>query len=274
VSTELERVDTRGAYGLDLVARALDKGADAGTLERVVALVERMRADEARRAFHHAYSQLQEKLPDIRRDRVAKIRDDFQYTYASLPHVRAEIRPACDACQITVSWESVEGTPAGSLALVCVLSHAQGHEKRSGPMVVPIERESRGVSLSQRVSAARTVAARLSLFNVLGLAPDDDDDGAPPSDAPTPEPAAKPEARAESPEARAKAGLLAEIQDATRGMSPQEKLALWRKHVGQGVRAEEASVDQLVVLRDAVLNPAPAEQTMEGAADGGEANPV
>lgn len=164
-----------------LIASALDKGASVETVERLVALAERMEAMQAKSAYHAAVSAFQAACPEITKDSDAKIRTraghEFTYSFASLPTILSAVRPVLGKHGLSVSWR--HAMTQTHVTTECLVTHEFGHVGSSGEIVIPIEQGTEGgsgASPAQRVGIATTYGERYALKAVLGLAPEDDDD--------------------------------------------------------------------------------------------------
>src|SRR5262245_45426624 len=168
-----------------LITQALSAKAPIETVEKLVALAERVHATTARQAWHDAMAGFQADCPPIPKSRKATIPlrsgGSYSYTYAALQDVLSIVTPVMGKHGLTRRWVGAK-TDATSVTIVCVIAHRLGHEENSGPVTLPIpgSEEGRGMSSAQRASSAMTYAKRLSVLIALGIAPDDeeDDDGA------------------------------------------------------------------------------------------------
>lgn len=158
---------------MDLLAVAVEKGAGVETIERLVALAERVQAMRAKTAYNGAMASFQTECPTIAKDSEGKA-GGAKYLYAQLPTIMAAIRPHLRKHNFSVRWQSV-ACPAGSVGSECIVTHADGHSESSGPVVVPVATFA-GPSGAQHAGAAHTYSERYSLKKVLGITPDDDPD--------------------------------------------------------------------------------------------------
>lgn len=167
--------------GTDLMARllylAVEKGVDAGSLERLTALHERVSDRQARIAFFGALARFQELCPPIPHSKqVDFVTTDGQkvsYGYAELPAIAKRIAPFLKECGLSYGWDTE--AKGDALTVVCTLRHTDGHSERSTFTVPTTSRA--GMSPAQKFGAAGTFAKRQSLVQVLGITTESDPDG-------------------------------------------------------------------------------------------------
>lgn len=173
--TALARLDPQS-----LLMAAIDKGAQVETLERLVALAERVRAIQAAEAYQAAMAEFRRKCPRIVKSADAKISTrgggSYSYRYAPLEDIVAAVGPILGECGLSHSWRH-PATGAEKVASVCRITHRFGHFEESEPVVIPVPAQGEsGATGPQRVGIGLTYGKRYSLNAILGLAPEDDDD--------------------------------------------------------------------------------------------------
>ena len=176
----VERMSQEPEEMSGLVRLAIQEKVPVEVLERIVALQERVSAQNARSAFFDALSRFQNDVPPIHKGQKAEIATKsgarYGYTYASLDEIARAIRGPLQENGLSYAW-TVEESGGNSLSVVCVLRHIMGHEERSG-FPVPVDTAA-AMSGAQKHGAALTYGKRQSLTSVLGLTTTDDDvDGA------------------------------------------------------------------------------------------------
>ena len=191
---EIVRLDPQA-----LIAQAIEKGSGMDTLERLVALAKEVNAERARGAWYAAMAEFQRRCPAIKKTGRADIRSakgSYSYRYAPLDEITSTIQPVMGELGLSLSWRSrVE--PA-QVIVSCRISHVLGHHEESGDIAIPIvQGDGTGATPPQRVGIATTYAKRYSLLGIIGMAPEDDDDGAHAEPA-KPAPAGAPTAKAEA----------------------------------------------------------------------------
>ncbi|MGB0972746.1 MAG: ERF family protein [Mycobacterium sp.] len=158
-----------------LLRVAVEGGLPAESMERLVDLQIKMRAEDARAAFARAYGQMQAKLPPVLKNRHVAHNDT---TYATLDEVERTVRPVLAVNGFSYSFTTEKGDD-GEREAVCRLRHEQGHtEETRFPM--QIDGKAR-MNETQRVASAASYARRYALLFALGVSTTDtvyDDDGA------------------------------------------------------------------------------------------------
>jgi len=164
---------------MDLLQTALDKNVSVETLERLVALHERMSDRQAAQDFAAAMADFQEACPPIPKTSTAHIASKsgakYSYTYAELDQIARVVGPLLHARGLSYAWDCE--VKEGMLKCVCTVTHTAGHTA-TGAFMCPID-EQRQMSGPQQYASALTFAQRKSLSQVLGLSTtDEDNDGA------------------------------------------------------------------------------------------------
>ncbi len=172
----LARLDTQ-----TLISQAIE-AKDVGTLERMVALAERVHAVQARQAWYAAMAEFQRDCPTIKKTKRARIATrtgpGYEYTYAPLEEILATTQPVMGRVGLSVSWHLKDVTPE-KVTLACSIAHELGHVETSGDLTIPVvvSQDGSGANLAQRVGIAIAYAKRYSLLGAVGMAPEDDEDG-------------------------------------------------------------------------------------------------
>lgn len=158
-----------------LLASAVDKGAAVETLEKLMNLAERAQAWSARQAYNDALSAFQVRCPQIKKTAVAAIGDKFSFSYAPLEDIMPQIRPLMGDLGLSASWRQSKPSGPNMVAVVCRITHRDGHYEESPyPTEIPFRTDGR-LSGGQVVSAANSFARRLSLCFMLGIVPEGED---------------------------------------------------------------------------------------------------
>lgn len=176
----------------NLLALAVEKGADIGTLERLMDLKERHDAQLAREEFFAAVAKFQSICPVIPKDKVVDYtprsgQGRVYYQYASLPKIIETIRPALKKCGLSYRFEQKmgqklanEGAEASEVLTVvtvtCILTHVRGHSERT--TLTSSADTSGSKNAIQAIGSANSFLQRYTLIGMLGLTTaDSDDDG-------------------------------------------------------------------------------------------------
>ena len=168
---------------MDLLQAAVDKEVTVETLERLVALHERVSDRQAAQDYSAAMADFQNACPPIPKTSTAHIASKsgakYSYTYAELDQIASVIGPLLHARGLSYAWDCE--VKEGMLKCVCTVTHTAGHSK-TGAFICPID-EQKQMSGPQQYASALTFAQRKSLSQVLGLSTTDrDNDGAEGSD--------------------------------------------------------------------------------------------
>jgi len=162
-------------HTLDLISRAAsDPTIDVEKLERLLAMHERVLADQRRTAFMAALSRLQERLPQITKAGAILDRDGvMRNRYAKLEDIDAVVRPLCAEEGFAFSYDS-EPVATG-IRYSCKLSHRDGHAEIK-TLVLPVD-QGAGRNAVQSVGSSTSYARRYLLGMHLNLITRDEDDG-------------------------------------------------------------------------------------------------
>ena len=170
----------------DLLAMAVNQGADLDKLERLMALQERWEQNEARRAYNDAMSAFKaEAVEIIKRKQVdfQTAKGRTQYKHAELSDVIQAVGPALSRHGFSWSWTPKQ--EKGWIEVTCTLKHRLGHSESvslSGPAD-----ESGGKNAIQAIISTTTYLERHTLKAICGVSEKGDDtDGHTPAARPIP----------------------------------------------------------------------------------------
>jgi hypothetical protein len=165
-----------------LIAKALEQHVGIDTMERLLALRERLQAEQARGAFLRALAAFQGECPVILKTKSVTIRPaaggGYSYRYAPLDIIVEQVRPYLQkyGLSYTIKTRQTDGT----LTAICEAHHEGGHTEPS-ELTVPIDTAAR-MNDTQKVGAARTYAMRYAFCNAFGILTGDEDTDAVASD--------------------------------------------------------------------------------------------
>lgn len=127
-----------------------------------------------------ALAAFQAKLPDVVKAQTATVQTktggSYKYTYAGLPAVSSVVLPLLGAVGLSFTAKPTFND-AGKFVLAYRLLHVSG-ESDGGEYPLPQS------GTAQEIGSAITYARRYALCSVVGVAPDEDDDGAAASEKP------------------------------------------------------------------------------------------
>lgn len=178
-----ETLPAVGTSPADLLAMAVQQGADVDKLGKLMDLQERWQREQARRAYFEAKARFQGLCPEIKRDReVSYGAGKAQYKYATLAGIAAQVREPLATCGLTYRWEIHDRKVAAGEVLVdfievtCILSHIDGHSESNTMSACPDNSGSK--NLIQQRGSTVTYLQRYTLIGTLGLSSaNEDDDG-------------------------------------------------------------------------------------------------
>ena len=156
-----------------LISQAINSNVPVETLERLFALREKVKAEQAQEAFVTALSQFQAKCPIIQKTKKVMNKDGVtvRYQYAPIDAIIASIRSVLAECGFSYTWD-VKNTP-GAITAICTVTHSLGHSQ-SSEFSIPIDTEG-FMTAPQKVASALTFAKRYTLCNALGISTGDED---------------------------------------------------------------------------------------------------
>jgi hypothetical protein len=166
---------------MDVIADAArDSRVDVDKMERLLAMRAQEMAREARTAYGNSMRAAQEEMRPILRD----AQNDFSKArYARLESIDKVIRPIYTKHGFALSFGSKEAKKSDSLAIVCRVSHAQGHHE-THELEGPVDSAgSQGKSNKTGIQALGSAATYLRryltcmIFNVIMTNEDDDGNG-------------------------------------------------------------------------------------------------
>lgn len=157
----------------NLLAIAIEKGADLDQLERLMALKERHDANEARKAYTEAMSRAKANPPTIRKDKDVSFGNGrTSYSHATLGNVVSQIVPWLASYGFSHGWTTSQN--GGLVSITCTLTHRLGH---SESVTLEAERDSSGSKNSiQAIGSAKSYLERYTLLAITGLATEEQDD--------------------------------------------------------------------------------------------------
>lgn len=164
-----------------LVRLALEKNVGVETIERLVALQERMAERDARGEFFRALGRFQSECPPCPKTKTAKIvtkkGGSYSYPYAPLDALVAHVRPYLHKHGFSTTWDCEANDT--HVRATCYLKHVEGHAE-SASFSAPTETDA-AMSGAQKNGAALTFAQRRSFEQVTGIVTTEDTDAAAPA---------------------------------------------------------------------------------------------
>ncbi len=161
-----------------LLSQAIERGANIDTLERLIALREKVLAEKAKEAFNSAMAAFQAECPVIKKTKEVKTKSgQVAYRYAPIESAVIQVKDLIQkhGFRYTTTMELNEGR----VKAFCRVVHTLGHEEVS-VMEVPLGNKTDIMSQSQVVAAASTFAKRYAFLNAFGIMTGDEDNDAAP----------------------------------------------------------------------------------------------
>jgi len=155
------------------ISKAIDKGVDVATMEKLFALREKVRAEEAREAFVGAMASFQSECPIIEKNKTVLNKDGrtVRYKYASLDTIVEKMRDPLSKYGLAYSWKVKN--EEGFITAIATITHKFGHSETS-EFKVPVDKEGY-MTEPQKYASALTFAKRYALINALGISTGEED---------------------------------------------------------------------------------------------------
>lgn len=159
-----------------ILHEAVQRGADVGVIERLVALQERMERNDAEKAFYEAKARIHAKIPRIHESGAIVIRNEVQSRYAKYEDIDAVLRPLLDEEGFSLDFDAK--WDGDRLAMTGTLAHRKGHrETKSLPMPIDISgSKNKTQAIGSTVSYGRRYLVTM-LLNLVTENQDDDGNG-------------------------------------------------------------------------------------------------
>lgn len=171
---------------VDLLAMAVQRGADLDQLERLMNLKTQFEKGEAEKAFNQAMSDFKAEPIEILKRKLVSFTtrdgDTTSYKHAELSDVTGAVGPALAKHKLSYRWDVQQAN--GQITVTCILKHALGHSE-SVTMGAPPDGSGKKNAI-QQVASTTTYLQRYTLLAITGLSTkgqDDDGNGAVDTDA-------------------------------------------------------------------------------------------
>jgi hypothetical protein len=158
-----------------LVELAVEGGAAVETLRELLDLRRQARADAARDAYTEAMAQFRAKCPPILKTRVVDFTSSkgrTNYRHAGLSESIEQVKAIMGECGLSHSWRTEQ--PNGMVTVTCIVTHAFGHSE-STSLSAPVDLSGNKNPI-QAIGSTVTYLQRYTLFSLLGLAAQEEDD--------------------------------------------------------------------------------------------------
>ena len=168
-----------------LLMKAVESGQGVETLERLLALRERLQAEYAANQYRQALLAFQAECPKILKTQIVANKDgEERYRYATLESIQDITKPLLHNNGFSFDFDTI--CEANAVTVIITIAHVAGHEKKSS-FRVPIDLKA-FMSEPQKYEAAMSFAQRICFRNGFGLITGTNDTNtepeAPPADPP------------------------------------------------------------------------------------------
>ena len=151
---------------------------NATTLERMMAMYERMEERDAEKQFARAFAALQADMPEIKAVKAVPDKNgNLKYRFAPYEDIMEIVKPLLQKHGFTVTFSCAFSE--GRVNQTCTLQHTGGH-KSANQFAARIGSGPPGCSEAQGDGAAATYAKRHALCYALNIVIERDEDGADP----------------------------------------------------------------------------------------------
>lgn len=161
---------------MDMLDRAIQSGAAADTLEKLMALQERWEANQGRKAFDNAIANAKAEFPTIIKNRevdFTSAKGRTNYRHEDLDEIRRNIDPVLSRHGLSYRWRTDQDDQR--VKVTCILSHRDGYSEET-TLAGPVDNSGNKNAL-QAIGSASTYLFRYTLKAALGLSIASDDDG-------------------------------------------------------------------------------------------------
>lgn len=162
-----------------LLAIAVQQGADMDKLEKLMALQERWEANEARKAFTVAMTGFKSEPMEILKRKNVSF-SGTSYNHAELSDITEAIGAALSKHDLSYRWDVRQ--EGNAITVECILTHVKGHNERVS-MVAPPD-DSGKKNRIQQIASSTTYLQRYTLLAVTGMSTKGMDDDGRASEAP------------------------------------------------------------------------------------------
>jgi hypothetical protein len=167
-----------------LLLKAVESGQPVDTIERLLALRERLQQEFAANQYRAALLEFQQNCPKIEKSTIVRDKDSKErYRYATLESILDIVKPILHKQGFSYDFDTL--CDPNAVTVVMTISHVGGYEKKSA-FRVPIDPKAY-MSEPQKYEAAMSFAQRICFRNGFGLITGTNDTNTEP-EAPPPDP--------------------------------------------------------------------------------------
>jgi len=172
----IRSLPTIGVTPPQMLALALERGADMAQLEKLMDLQERWEKAEAKKSFICAVNKFKANPPKITKNRSVNYetsKGTTAYRHASLGHICDLIGEGLGRVGVSYSWRTHQ-SDNGSIRVTCILTHDHGHSEETS--LQSAADQSGGKNFIQAIGSTVTYLQRYTLLAATGMATDEQDD--------------------------------------------------------------------------------------------------
>ena len=170
---EVEIQPTKSHSVESFISQAITQKLPIETMEKLFALREKMKAEQAKEAYTQAMADFQRDCPVIEKNKIVKNKDGqtIRYKYASLDKIVEQIKVPLSSSGLAYSFDVEQST--GLVKAICIVTHILGHSERT-PFEIPIDKDGY-MTEPQKYASALTFGKRYALCNALGILTGEED---------------------------------------------------------------------------------------------------
>lgn len=157
----------------NFISQAIAGNLPVETMEKLFALREKVKLEQAKEAFVSALSGFQSECPMVEKTKKVMNKDgvSVRYQYAPLDTIVEQIKVPLAKYGFSYTWNVKNET--GFITAVATITHKLGHSQTS-EFQIPIDTEGY-MTAPQKYASALTFAKRYSLINALGISTGEED---------------------------------------------------------------------------------------------------
>lgn len=159
-----------------LLEKAVEKDIGIESLERFLALREKLKNEQDREAFFSALANFQSECPTIEKRKNVYNKDgkSIRYKYAPIEDIVEQVKKPLK--EFGFSYFMKTEQTENSVTAICIVNHEWGHSEETRFMV-PVDKSSY-MNDQQKFASALTYAKRYAFCNALGIMTGETDDDA------------------------------------------------------------------------------------------------
>ena len=168
-----EPLPTQAVTPMQMIAKAVEQGADVARMQQLFELQLRWEQNEARKAYTQAMAEFKRNPPVIEKDRQVDYTSErtgkrTAYKHATLDNAAGILGAALADVGISAAWETQQ-EENGLVAVTCILTHKMGHSERTTLKAKPDD--SGGTNPIQSLGSVVAYLERYTIFAATGVAP-------------------------------------------------------------------------------------------------------